>query len=267
MANPLLEALRDNDKDGLFEASPAMVCYPTGIPTLDYQLGYTLVSKDNYGAVTGTHDCLGLVGGSFITIIGKSGTAKTAMACKMAAEIVKPYKSSFALHYDLEQALNPTRIMNITGMTNEEYLNHYVLKSSRSYIEDIFDTVMDIANEKQKNKKLYQYTTDFKDEFGQPITLYEPTVFIIDSIPVLATRPDQKKVKAKKGSGQEDYYVEDQEIEGQTYAMRVARALKQFFSRLIPIIKEFNITIISINHINQKIEINPIAKTKPQVLY
>ena len=49
--------------------------------------------------------------------------------------------------------------------------------------------------------------------------------------------------------------------------MRVARALKQFFSRLIPIIKEFNITIISINHINQKIEINPFAKTQAQVLY
>ena len=267
MANPLLSALRENDKEGLFNASPAMVCYPTGIPTLDYQLGYTLVSKDQYGAVTGTHDCLGLVGGSFITIIGKAGTAKTAIACKMGAEIVRNHKSSFVLHYDLEQALNPTRVMNVTGLSNAEYMDHYVLKSSRSYIEDIFDTIMDIANEKQKNKKLYQYTTDFKDEFGQPITLYEPTVFIIDSIPVLATRPDQKKVKAKKGSGQEDYYVEDQEIEGQTYAMRVARALKQFFSRLIPIIKEFNITIISINHINQKIEINPFAKSQAQVLY
>ena len=244
-----------------------MVCYPTGVPTLDYQLGYTLVSKDENGAIVGSHDCLGLVGGSFITIIGKAGTAKTAIACKMGAEIVRDFKSSFVLHYDLEQALNPTRVMNVTGLTNKEYMDHYVLKSSRSYIEDIFDTIMDIANEKQKNKKLYQYTTDFTDEFGQPITLYEPTVFIIDSIPVLATRPDQKKVKAKKGSGQEDYYVEDQEIEGQTYAMRVARALKQFFSRLIPIIKEFNITIISINHINQKIEINPFAKTQAQVLY
>lgn len=267
MANPLLSALRENDKDGLFDASPAMVCYSTGIPTLDYILGYTLVSKDENEAIVGTHDCLGLVGGSFVTIIGKSGTAKTTMACKMGAEIVKGFKSSFVLHYDLEQALNPTRIMNVTGLTNKEYMDHYVLKSSRSYIEDIFDTIMDIANEKQKNKKLYQYTTDFKDEFGQPITIYEPTVFIIDSIPVLSTRPEQKKVKAKKGSGQEDYYVEDQEIEGQTYAMRVARALKQFFSRLIPIIKEFNITIISINHINQKIEINPFAKTQAQVLY
>ena len=267
MANPLLQSLRENDKDGLFAASPAMVCYSTGIPTLDYQLGYTIVSKDNNGVITGTHDCLGLVGGSFVTIIGKAGTAKTAAACKMGAEIVKPFKSGFVCHYDLEQALNPTRVMNVTGLTNEEYMDHYVLKSSRSYIEDIFDAIMDIANEKQKNKKMYQYTTDFKDEFGQPITIYEPTVFIIDSIPVLATRPEQKKVKAKKGSGQEDYYVEDQEIEGQTYAMRVARALKQFFSRLIPIIKEFNITIISVNHITQKIEINPFAKTQAQVLY
>lgn len=267
MANPLLQALRENDKEGLFAASPSMVCYSTGIPTLDYQLGYTLVSRDENDNIINTHDSLGLVGGSFITIIGKSGTAKTALACKMAAEIVKPFPSGFVNHYDLEQALNPTRIMNLTGLTTKEYMDHYVLKSSRSYIEDIFDTIMEIANEKQKNKKLYQYTTDFKDEFGQPITLYEPTVFIIDSIPVLATRPEQKKVKAKKGSGQEDYYVEDQEIEGQTYALRVAKALKQFFSRLIPIIKEFNITIISINHINQKLEMNAFAKTQAQVLY
>lgn len=267
MANPLLQALRENDKEGLFDASPSMVCYSTGVPTLDYQLGYTLVSRDENDTIIGTHDSLGVVGGSFITIIGKSGTAKTALACKMAAEIVKPFKSGFVNHYDLEQALNPTRIMNLTGLTTKEYMDHYVLKSSRSYIEDIFDSIMEIANEKQKNKKLYQYTTEFKDEFGNPITLYEPTVYIIDSIPVLATRPEQKKVKAKKGSGQEDYYVEDQEIEGQTYALRVAKALKQFFSRLIPIIKEFNITIISINHINQKLEINPFAKTQAQVLY
>ena len=36
---------------------------------------------------------------------------------------------------------------------------------------------------------------------------------------------------------------------------------------MIPIIKEFNITIISINHINQKLEMNAFAKTQAQVLY
>ena len=82
MANPLLQALRENDKEGLFAASPSMVCYSTGIPTLDYQLGYTLVSRDENDNIINTHDSLGLVGGSFITIIGKSGTAKTALAWK-----------------------------------------------------------------------------------------------------------------------------------------------------------------------------------------
>lgn len=267
MANPLLDRLRENDKEGLFDASPSVVCYPTGIPTLDYQLGYTLVARDDDDNIIDTHDSLGFVGGSFVTIIGKSGTAKTALACKAAYNMVKDFENGLVIHYDLEQALNVTRVKNLTGMTNKEMLNHYVLKSSRSYIEDIFDSIIEIANEKQKHKKDYQYTTDFKDEFGRPVVLYQPTVLIIDSIPVLAMRPDQKKVKAKKGSGEEDYFVEDQEMEGQTYALRVAKALSQFFRKLIPIIKEFNITIISINHINQKMEINPFAKTQAQVLY
>lgn len=265
--NLLLERLRENDKEGLFEASPSTVCYKTGIPTLDYQLGYKLIARDLDDNIVGEHNALGLVGGSFVTIIGKTGTAKTAAACKMAAEIVKPFDNGIVIHHDLEQAMTATRVKNLTGLTNREYLSHYILKSSRSYIEDIFDSIMEIANEKQKNKKDYQYVTDFKDEFGEYITLYQPTVLVLDSIPVLAMRPDMKKVKAKKGSGQEDYFVEDQEMEGQTYALRVAKALSQFFRKLIPIIKEFNITIISINHINQKLEINPFAKTQAQSLY
>lgn len=267
MANLLLERLRENDKDGLFDASPSVVCYPTGIDTLDHQLGYTLVAKDLDDNIIDTHDSLGLVGGSFVTIIGKSGTAKTALACRMGASITKPFNNAFTIHYDLEQALTATRVKNLTGLTNREYLENYILKSSRSYIEDITDTIMEIVHEKKRNKKDYQYTTDFKDEFGQPITLYQPTVFIIDSIPVLAMRPDEKKVKAKKGSGEEDYTIETVEMEGQSYPMRVAKALSQFFRKMIPIIREFNITIISINHINQKIEMNSFAKTQAQVLY
>lgn len=267
MANLLLERLRENDKEGLFEASPSIVCYPTGIPTLDYQLGYTLVARDENDNIVDTHDSVGIVGGSFITIIGKAGTAKTALACKMAANMTKDFENGLTIHYDLEQALNITRVKNLTGLTNKEFLSHYILKSSRAYIEDIFDAIMDIANEKSRHKKDYQYVTDFKDEFNQPITLYQPTVIILDSIPVLAMKPDQKVKKAKKGSGEEDYVVEDNEMEGQTYALRVAKALSQFFRKLIPIIREFNITIISINHINQKIEINPFAKSQAQVLY
>ena len=50
--------------------------------------------------------------------------------------------------------------------------------------------------------------------------------------------------------------------------MRVARDLTQFFKQYLSIIREYNITIISINHIHPKIQIdNPFAKSQAQVLY
>jgi hypothetical protein len=35
----------------------------------------------------------------------------------------------------------------------------------------------------------------------------------------------------------------------------------------MPVIKTYNITVMCINHINAKIEINPFAKSQPQLMY
>ena len=56
-------------------------------------------------------------------------------------------------------------------------------------------------------------------------------------------------------------------MKGGTDAARMAKAIKQFYSRLIPIVKTYNITVFAINHINAKMEINPFTKTQPQVMY
>ncbi|NNV04805.1 DNA recombination/repair protein RecA, partial [Brevibacillus sp. MCWH] len=74
-------------------------------------------------------------------------------------------------------------------------------------------------------------------------------VVILDSIPTVASSDSSS------------------EMEGGTYANRVAKALAQFYKRLTPVIKSSNIIVIAINHINQKIEINPMLKTQPQLLY
>ena len=268
MANLLLERLRENDQDNLFEQSNSLVPYKTGLDLLDYRLGYRLVAKDMDENIVGNHDAIGVVGGSFITLIGKSGTAKTAMACKMAANIVKPYKNGLVIHFDLEGAMTLTRYRNLTNLTNKELSEHIILKSDRTYLENITDTIMAITQEKAKHKKDYTYTTEFKNEFGENMDLYVPTVLVIDSIPQLSMKPEQKKVKAKKGSGEEDYMVDNIELGKNTYAMRVARDLTQFFKQYLSIIREYNITIISINHIHPKIQIdNPFAKSQAQVLY
>ena len=268
MANLLLERLRENDQDNLFEQSNSLVPYKTGLDLLDYRLGYRLIAKDMDENIIGSHDAIGVVGGSFITLIGKSGTAKTAMACKMAANIVKPYKNGLVIHFDLEGAMTLTRYRNLTNLTNKELSEHVILKSDRTYLEDITDTIMAITQEKAKHKKDYTYTTEFKNEFGENMNLYVPTVLVIDSIPQLSMKPEQKKVKAKKGSGEEDYMVDNIELGKNTYAMRVARDLTQFFKQYLSIIREYNITIISINHMHPKIQIdNPFAKSQAQVLY
>lgn len=268
MDNLLLKRLRENDQDSLFEQSNSLVPYKTGLDLLDYRLGYKLVAKDMDENIIGNHDAIGVVGGSFITLIGKSGTAKTAMACKMAANIVKPYKNGLVIHFDLEGAMTLTRYRNLTNLTNKELSEHIILKSDRTYLENITDTIMAITQEKAKHKKDYTYTTEFKNEFGENMDLYVPTVFVIDSIPQLSMKPEQKKIKAKKGSGEEDYMVDNIELGKNTYAMRVARDLTQFFKQYLSIIREYNITIISINHIHPKIQIdNPFAKSQAQVLY
>jgi RecA/RadA recombinase len=268
MDNLLLKRLRENDQDNLFEQSNSLVPYKTGLDLLDYRLGYKLVAKDMDENIIGNHDAIGVVGGSFITLIGKSGTAKTAMACKMAANIVKPYKNGLVIHFDLEGAMTLTRYRNLTNLTNKELSEHIILKSDRTYLENITDTIMAITQEKAKHKKDYTYTTEFKNEFGEKMDLYVPTVFVIDSIPQLSMKPEQKKVKAKKGSGEEDYMIDNIELGKNTYAMRVARDLTQFFKQYLSIIREYNITIISINHIHPKIQIdNPFAKSQAQVLY
>lgn len=250
MANPALERLRKNDKKGLFLSSQTSVSYLTGLTPLDYKNGYIVEVRDRNEKLIKKYESLGVVGGTFITIVGKTGTAKTTLASQIAAKIVKDHPCSFCQHYDLEQADSYTRIKKVTGLTQAELEDKYVLRQEKMYIENIFEAIMLLAKDKETNKEEWQYETGLEDEFGKPIITYQPTVVILDSIPTVASEDSDGKTA----------------MEGSTYANRVAKALAQFYKKLMPIIKTYNITVIAINHINAKIEINPFAKTQPQIL-
>lgn len=250
MANRMLDRLRSKDKKGLFNPSQVSVSYPTGFLPFDYLNGYNVKVMDMDENVIDTYATKGIRGGTFVTVIGKSGVAKTTWVIQTAYNMIKDFDDdAFVMIFDLEQALNYTRIKNVTGASQKHLDDKIVLRQEKNYIEDIFDTIIAIANDKEANKKDYTYDTKCRDEFNNPIFAYVPTVIIIDSIPTLACRES------------------DEEMKGGTDAARMAKAIKQFYSKLMPIVKTYNITVFTINHINAKIELNAFTKTQPQVMY
>ena len=250
MAESLLERLRKKDKKGFFKRSQSSVMYRTGFLPLDFRNGYIMKSVDINENVLSEYAATGITGGTFITIVGKTGVAKSTFAIQTAFNVVNQFaENAFVMHYDLEQALTYTRIKNITGASQKELDSKYILKQEKVFVEDIFDSIMAIAKEKEDNRNDYMYDTGLLDEFGEKLIAYVPTVVIIDSIPAMVS----KDVPS--------------EMEGGTAASRKAKVIAQFYHKLMPIIKTYNITIITINHINAKMEMNPFAKTQPQVMY
>lgn len=245
----MLERLRAKDKKGIFTASQTSISYPTGFLPFDYKNGYTVDVMNDDEQVLETYASTGLRGGTFITVIGKTGTAKTTFIIQAAFSMVRNFDNAFIVYYDLEQVLSYTRVKKITGASQVELKERFILKQNQNYIEDIFDSIVAIAKEKEENKKDYTYDTGLKDEFGDPIKTFVPTVVVLDSIPTLSSKDTSDA------------------MEGSTLGNRNAKIIAQFYKRLMPIIKQYNITVMAINHINAKIEINPFAKSQPQVMY
>lgn len=247
----ILNALvREKDKKGIFTSTQTQPMYSTGLFPLDFANGYVLeVSDPETKKIIKRQRMTGIVAGSIITIYGLSGTSKSALAVRIASAIIEPFSKGEVYHGDAEQALNYQRIISLSGLPIERIENDYELNQTATSIEDFKLRVSMIADAKRDNKKEFMYDTGLLDEFGQPIHAYEPTVIIADSIPSMHTKEA----------------TESEELTGQTYDMRRARALSTFTSTIMNDIKETNIIFIFINHVKDKPE--SFSKTQAQTMF
>lgn len=250
--NALLEK---NDKKGLFHRSSISLGIPTGFLPLDYRNGYVMNIYNKDGSVSSKYNNIGIFGGTFNTIIGKTGTAKTTLASQSSANISRYCEKIYGkyaeiYHLDAEQASNYTRIKNITNFSIEELDARYHLNQESVYIEDIYDIFCKIAEVKEAYKEQFLINTKLKNEFGEDIITYVPTIVIIDSLPSISTRDGEKVDELQTG----------------TYANRIAKAISRFYKSTIPLVKKYNMIVFVINHINQKINIGPMP-TAPQTMY
>ena len=244
--NVLIENLRNSQgkNESFYECDASTVSYKTGIPQLDYYLGYRVNILDSGEAES--YPSLGITGGSFVTFIGKSSTGKTTTAVQIASNIVRQFDAGTVMHFDLEQAMNYSRIQVLSKMKTDEMRDKYVLKQGNTSINDIKKSILGIYKEKISNPDLYKYETGLRNEFGEPIRIFVPTVVIIDSIATLTPGFNENDKKE---------LTKAEEVSSQTERMRVTAEIGRLYTELMPLIRTANIIVIAINHI----------KTNPQL--
>jgi len=261
--NVLIEALRANEAskgkkaDDYFNCNASVISYNTGFPVLDYYLGYKVNVSDEEGNFVESYPSLGITAGSYVLFIGKPSTSKTATAVKIAANIVRNFDNGSVIHFDLEQAMNYSRIQALTRLPMHEMRDgKYILRQEKCTLEDMKATIRRLYNEKVSNPQLYKYKTGKLNEFGEEIELYEPTVIILDSIATITMKmPDGSTKTIEKF----------EEVSTQTDRMRLTGEIGRFFNEIMADLREANITLIAINQIKTNPQMG-IVKTAAEIM-
>lgn len=257
--NFLIEALRNNGgKGNYFDCNASVISYKTGFPVLDHYLGYKVNVFDKDDKLIDSYSSIGITAGSYIEFIGKPSTSKTTTAVQIGANIVRPFDNGTVVHFDLEQAMNYSRIQALTKFSMKDMAEgKYILRQEKTTLEDMKKTIMEIYKEKMDKPDVYKYKTGKLNEFGEEIELFVPTVLILDSIATItmSLNENDKKDLAKL-----------EEIGTQTDRMRLTGEIGRFFNEILPYIRTANIILIAIN----QIKTNPgmgVVKSPSEILY
>ena len=237
-------------KDPRMEEAVADVLYPTGFLPFDFLNGYKARVKKSNGEEF-FYNAVGIVDGSSLSIIGRPHSGKTTAAIQMAANIVRRFSGAAIFYDDIEGGSNATRREILTRFSPDELDERIIYRNTAVTAENFFQRIAAIYDEKISNKADYEYDTGFLDSKGNPIYKLIPTVYILDSLAMLT--PEK--------------LTEEEELSGQMSTTATAKTNTTIFKRIVPKLKAANIILFTINHVNDKIEINPFVHTKAQIGY
>lgn len=243
------EAVSKHKDYRMKEESTSSIAYPTGFLNFDFMNG-TVVHVNSADRVFKYYS-VGIQDGCLVMLIGRSGCGKTTWAVQTAANIVRPFKTACVFHDDIEGGLTEYRKELLSGFHGEELATRYLSRNTGITAENFYERLRMIHDLKLANREDYEYDTGFFDSNGKRLYKLEPTVYILDSLALLM--PAQ--------------YTEEEELSGSMSATAAAKTNSMSFKRIIPMLKAANIILLVINHINKKIDINPMQRTKSQVAY
>ena len=234
---------------GMSLESSMDVCYPTGFLNFDFMNGAIVEVNSSEGKFR--YYSAGIPDGSLVMCVGRSGCGKTTAVVQMAANIVRPFENSAIFHDDIEGGITYNRRKNLTGFTDEELETKYLIRNAGITAENFYARIKMIYDEKMQNRDDYLYDTGYLDTQGNRIFKLQPTVYILDSLSLLM--PEK--------------FTQEEELSGQMSTTAAAKTNSMSFRRIVPMLKAANIILFIINHITQKIEINPMVHSKGQLGY
>ena len=156
------------------------ISYPTGFLNLDFANGFV----QTVGGVPRFE--LGFTDGSINMIISDSGLGKTTLASQIACNMVRNFRTSAIFYEEAEVGTNIERIRRLSGFTEEEFKNRFIIRDAGITIESIYERAKMIHDIKIANPDEYTYDTGIKDPFGKSVIKYEPTIMILDSLKLIS---------------------------------------------------------------------------------
>lgn len=258
--NPLLSALRENDKKNLFSTNVTTAFHKTGFHLFDYYFGSVINIHDELGEIIRQEPRVGQAAGTFNLVIGNTGSGKTTLVAQISANIIRQYSYANVIHYDCENRFDVSRCETITSLPAAFFEDRgggerYMIKVGAVGLDIIQEMIVKTYVNKMKLKSQLMVSTGFNNEFGKDVMIFQPTIIIIDSITSVLSEtfsPDNTKDA-----------TDAEKMRGNTEGARDAKTIKGFFKDVIPLCKEANIIIYAINHINTNMSMNsfvPVAK-------
>jgi len=256
--NPLLHALRENDKKNLFKTNVTTYYHKTGYALFDYYFGSVINLHNELGEIVKQESRVGQAAGTVNMIIGATGSAKTTLAIQLSSNIIRPFKNSNVIHYDCEQRIDISRIENITKLHPSDFEEggRYILKSESIGLDIMQESIVQLYAAKMKIKDQISYHTGQLNEFGKEIVILEPTVVIVDSVTAVINETFSVDNSKELSSAME--------LQSNTEGARSAKSMRGFLKDILPLCKEANIIIYFINHINMNMSMNAFIPPSKQ---
>ena len=222
------------------------VMYTTGFLSLDYLNG-TVVHVNGEDRQF-TYNSVGIVDGSANSIIGRSGSGKSTLCTQIAGNIVRPFIKKglpTGLYIDdIEGSLPWARKEFLLGLSPEELSKYVDIRNAGITTENLYQRIQAIHDIKVENRKDYEYDTGLFDTNGKRIFKLIPTVYIIDSLPMLMP----------------ESLAEDDELGGSMSASSIAKSNTMLIKMISQRLKDANIIMFTVNHILDDIQMGFLPK-------